>query len=119
MAGPQTEENYADVFYTDTRIDNLDNQVGDQEYYSRRDSRRDRRESKKKTSFIEIIFNNPAIVGALTTALVSALVTAGLEPEEAKTWGDYIVYGLILLFVGGSTGVAVRSQVKPLRKIDS
>ncbi len=115
MAGPQTEEKYADMFYTDTRIYNQDNQVDDQEYYSRRD----RRQSKKKTSLLDVIFNNPAIVGALTTALVSALVTAGLEPEEAKTWGDYIVYGLILLFVGGSTGVAVRSQVKPLRKIDS
>ncbi len=108
MAGPRNENEYED-FYTDTRIDN--------EGYTTK--RVDRRKTRKKDSFIEIIFNNPAIVGALTTALVSALVTAGLEPEEAKTWGDYIVYGLILLFVGGSTGVAVRSQVKPLRKIDS
>ncbi len=72
--------------------------------------------SSSKNKIIEKLLNNPAVVGTLTTALVSALVTAGLEPEAAKTWGDYIMYGLILLFVGGSAGVAVRAQVKPVRK---
>lgn len=72
--------------------------------------------SSSKSKIIEKLLNNPAVVGTLTTALVSALVTAGLDPEAAQTWGDYIMYGLVLLFVGGSAGVAVRAQVKPVRK---
>lgn len=63
------------------------------------------------------IANNPALIGGLVSAIVTAMVSYGLDPALSDSIQDLIVFVLITLGVGGISGVAVRQSVIPTRKL--
>lgn len=71
-------------------------------------------------AFIERIKNEPAIIGAL---VVSFLLTLGawnvldVTPEQLDQTENFVTL-LVTLFVPLLSGLAVRSQVTPTRKLE-